>query len=60
MSGGENKKLLGKLLVIAVMMFGFGYALIPVYKHLCEVLGPEPDRWQAAGSCQEQPGRHEP
>ena len=36
---GSNKKLLGKLLVIAVMMFGFGYALIPVYKHLCEVLG---------------------
>jgi cytochrome c oxidase assembly protein subunit 11 len=31
--------MLGKLLVIAVMMFGFGYALIPVYKHLCEVLG---------------------
>ncbi|RJG15785.1 cytochrome c oxidase assembly protein [Massilia cavernae] len=34
-----NKKMLGKLLVIAVMMFGFGYALIPMYKHLCEVLG---------------------
>jgi cytochrome c oxidase assembly protein subunit 11 len=31
--------MLSKLLVIAVMMFGFGYALIPVYKHLCEVLG---------------------
>ncbi len=38
-NSGSNKKLLGKLLVIAVMMFGFGYALIPVYKHLCEVLG---------------------
>jgi cytochrome c oxidase assembly protein subunit 11 len=35
----DNRKMLGKLLVIAVMMFGFGYALIPVYKHLCEVLG---------------------
>jgi cytochrome c oxidase assembly protein subunit 11 len=35
----SNRKMLGKLLVIAVMMFGFGYALIPVYKHLCEVLG---------------------
>ena len=35
----SNRKMLGKLLVIAVLMFGFGYALIPVYKHLCEVLG---------------------
>lgn len=34
-----NRTMLGKLLVVAVMMFGFGYALIPVYKHLCEVLG---------------------
>lgn len=31
--------MLGKLVVVAVLMFGFGYALIPVYKHLCEVLG---------------------
>lgn len=31
--------MLGKLIVIAVMMFGFGYALIPVYKQICEVLG---------------------
>lgn len=31
--------MLGKLLVIAVLMFGFGYALIPVYKQICEVLG---------------------
>jgi len=31
--------MLGKLTVVAVLMFGFGYALIPVYKHLCEVLG---------------------
>ena len=35
----SNHRMLGKLLVIAVMMFGFGYALIPVYRHLCEVLG---------------------
>ena len=31
--------MLGKLVVVSVLMFGFGYALIPVYKHLCEVLG---------------------
>jgi cytochrome c oxidase assembly protein subunit 11 len=34
-----NKKMLGKLVVVAVAMFGFGYALIPVYKQMCEVLG---------------------
>lgn len=34
-----NKQMLGKLLVIAVMMFGFGYALIPVYRLICEVTG---------------------
>jgi cytochrome c oxidase assembly protein subunit 11 len=34
-----NKRMLGKLLVVAVAMFGFGYALIPVYRQLCEVMG---------------------
>jgi cytochrome c oxidase assembly protein subunit 11 len=34
-----NRVMLGKLIVVAIMMFGFGYALVPVYKQLCEVLG---------------------
>ncbi|TCS37034.1 cytochrome c oxidase assembly protein subunit 11 [Paucimonas lemoignei] len=34
-----NTQMLGKLLVVAVMMFGFGYALIPVYKKICEITG---------------------
>jgi len=34
-----NLAMLGKLLVFAVMMFGFGYALVPVYKKLCEITG---------------------
>jgi cytochrome c oxidase assembly protein subunit 11 len=34
-----NRSTLGKLLVVAVAMFGFGYALVPVYRQLCEVLG---------------------
>ncbi len=42
-SDGYTKKLnaatLCKLLVVAVMMFGFGYALIPVYKQICELTG---------------------
>ena len=37
--GGLNKTLLRKLLVVAVLMFGFGYALVPMYRKLCDVLG---------------------
>ena len=35
----EDRKMLGKLAVVAVGMFAFGYALIPIYKHVCEALG---------------------
>jgi cytochrome c oxidase assembly protein subunit 11 len=34
-----NRSTLGKLVVVAVAMFGFGYALVPVYRQVCEVLG---------------------
>ena len=34
-----NAVMLGKLVVIAVLMFGFGYALIPMYKQICELTG---------------------
>jgi cytochrome c oxidase assembly protein subunit 11 len=34
-----NASTLGKLVVMAVMMFGFGYALIPAYKQICELTG---------------------
>lgn len=34
-----NKQMLGKLLVIAGLMFGFGFALIPVYKKICDITG---------------------
>lgn len=34
-----NRAMLGKLVVVAVVMFGFGYALVPVYKQMCELLG---------------------
>ena len=37
--GRLNRKMFGKLCVVALMMFGFGYALIPLYKQLCEVMG---------------------
>ena len=34
-----NRRMLGKLLVVAVLMLGFSYALVPMYRQLCEVLG---------------------
>jgi cytochrome c oxidase assembly protein subunit 11 len=37
--GRLNAQMFGKLIVVAVLMFGFGYALIPVYKKICEVTG---------------------
>jgi cytochrome c oxidase assembly protein subunit 11 len=35
----ENRTLLCKLVVVAVLMFGFGWALVPLYRKICEVTG---------------------
>ena len=35
----ENFTMLGKLGVIVLAMFGFGYALVPIYKAICEMTG---------------------
>jgi cytochrome c oxidase assembly protein subunit 11 len=35
----ENLKMVRKLAVVAAGMFAFGYALVPVYEHICEALG---------------------
>jgi cytochrome c oxidase assembly protein subunit 11 len=44
----RNRVMLKKLSVVAVMMFGFGYALVPLYEKICEVTGinrlGQPDR----------------
>lgn len=34
-----NSSLVGKLVVITFMMFGFGYALVPLYEAFCKVTG---------------------
>ncbi|GMR20845.1 MAG: cytochrome c oxidase assembly protein [Gammaproteobacteria bacterium] len=34
-----NKRLAGKLFVVVIAMFGFGYALVPLYNLLCDVTG---------------------
>lgn len=35
----DNRRMLGKLLVVTLLMFGFGYALVPMYRAICEALG---------------------
>ena len=35
----DNARMVGKLVVVAVLMFGFGYALVPMYRAICNALG---------------------
>ena len=37
--GADNRRMMIKLLVVAAVMFGFGYALVPMYRAICEALG---------------------
>lgn len=41
MSAGAslNRSMLAKLVVVAALMFGFGWALIPLYRAICEITG---------------------
>lgn len=36
---GANRHMLGKLAVVVLVMFGFGYALVPIYREICSALG---------------------
>ena len=36
---GDNLRMLGKLALVAALMFGFGYALVPMYRAICAALG---------------------
>ena len=36
---GDNRRMLAKLLVVVMLMFGFGYALVPMYRAICDALG---------------------
>lgn len=35
----DNVALVGKLALIVALMFGFGYALVPLYRAICDALG---------------------
>lgn len=38
MDGGK-RTLLRKLIIVSIVMFGFGWALIPIYRKFCEITG---------------------
>jgi cytochrome c oxidase assembly protein subunit 11 len=35
----DNLRMVGKLAVVALLMFAFGYGLVPVYRAICSALG---------------------
>jgi cytochrome c oxidase assembly protein subunit 11 len=53
-SARANRRMLKKLLVVALGMFGFGFALVPFYEKMCEVAGLrtlwQPGRIEAAAA----------
>ena len=48
----ENRRLMAKLLVIAVGMLGFGFAMVPMYRQICEAIGITQTRVVAAVNTQ--------
>ena len=48
----RNRQLLGKLLVIAAGMLGFGFAMVPMYRQICDALGLTQTRVVAAANTQ--------
>lgn len=48
----QNRQLMGKLVVIAVAMLGFGFAMVPMYRQICDALGITQTRVVAARNTQ--------
>lgn len=52
----QNRVVLKKLLFVTLVMFAFGYAMVPFYKKICEVTGLSKDR-VAVSNTQMDPSR---
>ena len=48
----QNRQLMGKLVVIAVAMLGFGFAMVPMYRQICDALGITQTRAVVASNTQ--------
>jgi cytochrome c oxidase assembly protein subunit 11 len=48
----RNRQLFGKLVVVAVGMLGFGFAMVPMYRQICEALGLNQTRAVGAANTQ--------
>ena len=48
----QNRQTMTKLLVIAVAMLGFGFAMVPMYRQICESLGITQGRVVGAANTQ--------
>lgn len=35
----DNRRMVGKLVAVTALMFAFGYALVPIYRTICDALG---------------------
>ena len=53
----RNRQMMGKLLVVAVAMLGFGFALVPLYRQICEAIGISQTRVVAPANTQVDPSR---
>jgi cytochrome c oxidase assembly protein subunit 11 len=48
----QNRQLMAKLLVVTVGMLGFGFAMVPMYRQICQALGITQERVVAATNTQ--------
>jgi len=48
----RNRQLMGKLLVIAAGMLGFGFAMVPMYRQICDAIGISQTRAVAPANTQ--------
>jgi cytochrome c oxidase assembly protein subunit 11 len=53
----RNRQMMGKLVVIAIGMLGFGFAMVPLYRQICEAIGISAQRVVGPSNTQVDAGR---